>query len=296
MPRGRSPTLINLIALRFATSITSTAAPSSALTYSHLPSGLNTTCSGFCPLTLTLVSSRGAAARIRETLLFSSTATAIHAPSRENQQAESSKFHGESEADGRSRNCSAIRYHPAASNIYERRETSIARRGGGAARVGLEGGGAVRGSLAPLAHARHRALLGAFRRAHPCAGPDGGGDRRDRLSPRHRLAQLEARVAYPDRGAGLARLFERVRLALPVQLHRDHPVPPRRRRAAAEPRVAGVRAHARIHAHRSPRPGARSGGRAAADLRPLSRSAAPFHAVLSERVSKSARAQLDDRR
>src|SRR6266513_217629 len=61
MPRGRSPTLINLTALRFATSITSTAAPSSALTYSHLPSGLNTTCSGFCPLTLTLVSSRRAA-------------------------------------------------------------------------------------------------------------------------------------------------------------------------------------------------------------------------------------------
>src|SRR5205823_6288985 len=78
---------------------------------------------------------------------------------RENQQAESSKFHEESEADGRSRNCSAIRYHPAASNIYERRETSIARWGGGAARVGLEGGGAVRGSLAPLAHAQNREWL-----------------------------------------------------------------------------------------------------------------------------------------
>src|SRR6266852_4503421 len=78
MPRGRSPTLINLTALPFATSITSTAAPSSALTYSHLPSGLNTACSGFCPLTLTFVASRGAAARISETLLFSSTATAIH--------------------------------------------------------------------------------------------------------------------------------------------------------------------------------------------------------------------------
>src|SRR5207248_1899831 len=216
MPRGRSPTLINLMALRFATSITSTAAPSSALTYSHLPSGLNTTCSGFCPLTLTLVSSRGAAARLAARLdgrhdpvarrvdhRHRSRSLVGHigerrrtrlrqARERENQQAESSKFHGESEADGRSRNCSAIRYHPAASNIYERRETSIARRGGGAARVGLEGGGAVRGSLAPLAHARHRALLGAFRRAHPCAGPDGGGDRRDRLSPRHRLAQLEA--------------------------------------------------------------------------------------------------------
>src|SRR6266705_845020 len=323
MPRGRSPTLIDLTAPRFATSTTSTVAPSSALTYSHLPSGLNTACSGFCPLTLTLVASRGAAARISETLLFSSTATAIHAPSREiptpsgdfptgircdihdheraarlvahvqapavgsrgdaarlavrldgghhpvarrvdhrhgprslvgdigegrrtrlrharkreNQGGESSKCHSESEARGSGRNCRAFRYHPAGSNPCERHESLLARRGSGPARVGTQGRGAVRGPFASLAHDRQRPFLGALRRAHPCAGPDRGGSRRIRLSPRHRLAEVAAGVAYADRGARFARFFERVRLAVPVQLHRHHSVASRRRRAAAEPRA-----------------------------------------------------------
>src|SRR5439155_717247 len=70
MPRGRSPTVIDLTALRFATSITSITAPSSALTYSHLPSGLNTACAGVGPVTLTLGRPRRAAARISATLLF----------------------------------------------------------------------------------------------------------------------------------------------------------------------------------------------------------------------------------
>ena len=81
MPRGRSPTLTDLTTSPFATSTMSTESASSALTYSHLPSGLKTACSGFLPRIRMLRATLSAAVSTSSTWSFSSIAAEIHLPS-----------------------------------------------------------------------------------------------------------------------------------------------------------------------------------------------------------------------
>ena len=83
MPRGRSPTGICATSTRLAKSITFTASPSSALTNTYLPSGVNTACSGFLPLTRTTKALRLVRVSTKATSLLSSTATASQRPSGE---------------------------------------------------------------------------------------------------------------------------------------------------------------------------------------------------------------------
>jgi hypothetical protein len=62
-------------------SITSMASPSSALTNTRLPSGVNTACSGFLPFTLTMKATLPACVSTKATSLLSSIATASQRPS-----------------------------------------------------------------------------------------------------------------------------------------------------------------------------------------------------------------------
>ena len=80
MPRGRWPSVMALTCSRLATSTMSSESASSALTYSHLPSGLNSACSGFLPLVVTLNSTLPVAVETKLTLLLISLAATIHSP------------------------------------------------------------------------------------------------------------------------------------------------------------------------------------------------------------------------
>ena len=83
MPRGRAPTGTWPTCARLATSMTSTASPSSALTKTKRPSGENTACSGFLPRTLTTNDFALVRVSTKTISLVSSTAATTQRPSGE---------------------------------------------------------------------------------------------------------------------------------------------------------------------------------------------------------------------